>query len=188
MGTRRAPGQVKHPITQTVLVMAGYQPIAEWMCKCLEVDGHTPVVAKDVEETLRIAFMLDIDLIVAWPSISSCNADEFLAAVRGDPRVREISILLVAFQPSSCGFGLGVEWISAPFAANEFLLKVRRALDNTRSARGTVRRNPPPLGWRPPRRHRARSGRAPTARLNAGQGAVPLVGVDDAPGRAGGCR
>ena len=184
MGTRRAPGQLKHLMAQTVLVMAGYQPIAEWMCKCLEVDGHMPVVAKDVEETLRIAFLLDIDLIVAWPSISSCNTDEFLAAVRGDPRVKGIPVLLVAFQPSSCGVDLGAEWIRAPFTANEFLLKVRRILDDTRSARRACRRSPPPSGGRSPRRHLVRSGRAPAARLNAGEAAITLTRVLDA--QAGG--
>ena len=164
MGTRRAPEQLKHPMPQTVLVMAGHRPIAEWMCRCLEADGHSPAVAKDVEEAIRIAFLVDINLIVAWPSISSCNTDEFLAAVRGDPRVKGIPVLLVVLQPPSCGFDSGVEWISAPFTANEFLMKVRFVLDDIRSAGRTARRGPPSLARRSRRRQRARSGRAPATR------------------------
>lgn len=115
-------------MAQTILVMAGYQPAAEWICRCLEVDGFLPVRAKDADEALRMALLLEIDLIVAWPAISGCRHEEVLAAVGGHPRADGIPVLFAAFQ-RPWGLRPMDDWIKVPLAADELRRKVCCLLD-----------------------------------------------------------
>ncbi len=117
-------------MAQTILVMAGYRPLGEWMCRCLEADGHSPVLAKDHDETLRIALLLDIDLLIAWPAVSSCTIDEFLAAVSAHPGGKSFPVLVVGFHTPLYRYECAPEWIRPPLNADEFLSKVRLLLDD----------------------------------------------------------
>ena len=117
-------------MAHTILVMAGYRPISEWMRRCLEADGHSVALAKDHHETLRMVLLLDIDLLIAWPAMSGCTIDEFLAAVSAHPVGKRHPVLVVGFQLSSLGFDSAIEWIRAPLTVDDLLSKVRLVLDD----------------------------------------------------------
>lgn len=135
---------------RTILVVAGYGSVAEWMCQCLEADSYLPSIAKDTDAAFRLAFLLDIDLIVAWPAVSGFRAEEFLAAFKGHPEACRIPILLVVFQHPSYEPLSGLRpfdgWVRAPLAADELLLKVSSLLDRA-SPSPSTRSGPQGPAW-----------------------------------------
>jgi hypothetical protein len=115
-------------ITQTILVMAGYGRLARWVCRCLVIDGHLPATAKDPHDALRMALLLKIDLIVAWPAISGCESEEVLAVVDTYLGGDEIPVLFAAFQRPSRLRSVD-DWIKVPVVADDLRRKVRCLLD-----------------------------------------------------------
>ena len=115
-------------MSRTILVVAGYDPVAEWMSRCLEAYGYFPSIAKDADAAFRLAFLLDIDLVIAWPAVSGCGAEEFLAAFNSHPEAKRMPILLVLFQHPSYeplrGLRPSDGWVRVPLAADELLLNV----------------------------------------------------------------
>ncbi len=120
-------------LAKTVLLLAGYRPVAEWLCSCLEIAGYVPAIAKDTDEAFRLASIIDIDLIIAWPAISNSQTNHLLDGVAPDPKGAEIPILLVGFQQPPYELRSAAEWISAPLSAGALLVKVCTMLDASNS-------------------------------------------------------
>ena len=112
---------------RTVLIVAGYAPVADWLSECLRDGGYQTVAAKDLDEALRLAWLIEIDLAFAWPTVSGFSDADFLAAVSSHVALEGVPVLLVAFrEPDRLRPIDG--WMRVPLAADKVVERVRLIL------------------------------------------------------------
>ena len=82
-------------------------------------------MAQDTDEVLRLAMLLEADLIVAWPAVSGCQANEFLAAV--GVQAPAAPVLIVSWEHEMCPVDSVAHWVRPPLHAEAFLSAVHAA-------------------------------------------------------------
>lgn len=112
---------------KTVLVVAGYAPVADWMARCLEGEGYLTVSAKDTDEAFRLASLIEVDLVIAWPTVSGFAEDGFLSAAGGCPSL-QVPFLVATFRESLGSPNPMGGWLRAPLAADRFIEQVHEAM------------------------------------------------------------
>jgi CheY-like chemotaxis protein len=80
----------------TVLVAEDEFAVLEVLSMALEGEGHRVLKAGDGADALRILVSQPCDVIVCDENMPLMNGHQLIAAVRAEPRLRDISIILMA--------------------------------------------------------------------------------------------
>lgn len=80
----------------TVLVAEDEFAVLEVLSMALEGEGHRVLKAGDGADALRILASQPCDVIVCDENMPLMNGHQLIAAVRAEPRLRDIAIILMA--------------------------------------------------------------------------------------------
>jgi DNA-binding response OmpR family regulator len=99
----------------------------------LRTDGYEVIEASDGAEALDLALSTDPDLLVLDKVMPRLDGFEVVRAIRADPRLRAVPIVMLTEHTSQTdvlgGLDLGVQdYIPKPFHPDELSARVRRAL------------------------------------------------------------
>jgi CheY-like chemotaxis protein len=91
--------------------------------------GSRVLEAADGQEALRLVRETDVDLVISDVILPRLDGPSLLAAIRSDPVLRHIPVLLVSGQERPTPPRSPAEaWLSKPFNARQLLESVRRLL------------------------------------------------------------
>lgn len=140
------------PRPKTVLVLCGYRPVAEWLCRCLEQLGYAPAWAPTVRDAERLLLLLRADAVVAWPA--TCPSDGMLTAEDIGVLCGDLPLLIVGFSPP-LDQGTTATWVRAPLGSAE-LARSLRAVVTRREPEPFVRPLPDRIAREPLEPHAER--------------------------------
>jgi DNA-binding response OmpR family regulator len=117
----------------TILVLDDDPIILTFVSSLLRDKGFTVITAEDGSLGLDLARRRRPDLIISDLVMPYRDGFEILRELKGDPRLREVPVIVVSMKDSEPdivrGFDLGAEdYIVKPFGAHELLARIRRVL------------------------------------------------------------
>jgi CheY-like chemotaxis protein len=91
--------------------------------------GSRVLEAADGQEALRLVRGTDVDLVISDVILPHLDGRSLLAAIRSDPALRHLPVLLVSGQEQAIPPESPKDaWLSKPFNARQLLAAVRRLL------------------------------------------------------------
>ena len=124
--------------TKTVLVIAGYGPIAEWIRDCLEGEGYCLALAGDANAAARMMMLIDVDMTLAWPAISACTVEDVLSVADGHGEVARVPVLFASWMAPH-GLSPLDGWVKVPLGAVVLRRRVRELLNHDEPMNGSSR-------------------------------------------------
>ena len=124
--------------TKTVLVIAGYGPIAQWIRDCLVDEGYCLTIAGDANAACRMIMLTVVDMILAWPAISACTAEDVLSVADGSGEAVHVPILFASWVAPH-GLRPLDGWVKVPVGVVELRRHLRRLLRPKAPADGSPR-------------------------------------------------
>ena len=124
--------------TETVLVIAGYSPIAEWIRDCLEAEDYCFALAGDANAAFRMITLIDADMILAWPAISACTVEDVLDVAGNLGEAAHVPVLFVSWTAPR-GLSPLDDWMKFPLNAVNLRGSVRRMLSRNETVEGSPR-------------------------------------------------
>jgi len=115
--------------TKTVLVIAGYGPVAEWIRDCLEYEDYYVALVGDANAAIRMMALIDVDMILAWPAVSACTVEDAQGVADALGEAARVPVLFASwFAP----YGLRPldGWVKVPLGAVDLRLRVHHLLDH----------------------------------------------------------
>lgn len=125
-------------VAKRVLVAEDDAVTRRFVVSLLAEQGYDVLVAEDGEHALETAVSATPDLIVSDLVMPYRDGFEVLRAIRNDPRVSGIPILILSMRDREedivRGFELGAdEYVVKPFNARELVSRVRKLLEPRRA-------------------------------------------------------
>ena len=124
--------------TKTVLVIAGYGPIAEWIRDCLEHEDYCVALVEEANAAFRMMTLIDVDMILAWPAISACTVEDVLMVADGLGEAARVPVLFASWV-APYGVGPLDAWVKVPLGAVELRRRVRELLSHDAPVNGSPR-------------------------------------------------
>lgn len=116
----------------TILVVDDDPDMRLYLQGCLQGlggDRNRVLEAADGQEALRLVRETDVDLVISDVILPRLDGRSLLAAIRSDPALRHIPVLLVSGQEQPTPSESPADaWLSKPFNARQLLESVRRLL------------------------------------------------------------
>ena len=123
---------------KTILVAEDDPVMRRFVVSLLEENGYHVLVAEDGENALATATRTPPDLVVSDLVMPYRDGFEVLRAIRADPRLKNIPVLILSMRDREedivRGFEQGAdEYVVKPFNAREFLSRVRKLVEPRRA-------------------------------------------------------
>ena len=124
--------------TKTVLVIAGYGPVAEWIRDCLEYEDYYVALVGDANAAIRMMTLIGVDVILAWPAVSACTVEDVQGVADALGTAARVPVLFASW---SAPYGLRSldGWVKVPLGAVDLRLRVRHLLDHGEFMVGSCR-------------------------------------------------
>jgi len=124
--------------TKTILVAEDDPVTRRFVVSLLEERGYQVLVAEDGEHAVSLAVSAAPDLLVSDLVMPYRDGYEVLRAIRNDPRVAHLPVLILSMRDREDdivrGFESGAdEYVVKPFNAREFVARVRKLLESRRA-------------------------------------------------------
>ena len=124
--------------TKTILVAEDDPVTRRFVVSLLEERGYQVLVAEDGEHAVSLAVSATPDLLVSDLVMPYRDGYEVLRAIRNDPRVAHLPVLILSMRDREDdivrGFESGAdEYVVKPFNAPEFIARVRKLLEARRA-------------------------------------------------------
>ncbi len=119
---------------QTVLLADDNLDMRAYLQKLLQTAGYIVDAAADGEEALAAAKLRKPDLVLSDVMMPKMDGFELLAALRAEPHLREVPVLLLSARAGEEakveGLAAGAnDYLTKPFSARELIARVRANLD-----------------------------------------------------------
>ncbi len=126
---------------ERILVVEDDPVAARFITSLLEGKGYEVIVAEDGERAFELAVKQHPSLIVSDIVMPYRDGFEVIKAIRRDPTLSRIPIVVVSMRDREEDIVRGLEsgaddYVVKPFNARELLARVRKLLDRSREPRG----------------------------------------------------
>jgi DNA-binding response OmpR family regulator len=120
-------------VAKTILVAEDDPVTRKFVVSLLEERGYEVLVAEDGEHAVALAVSAVPDLIVSDLVMPYRDGFEVLRAIRNDPRVAHLPVLILSMRDREEDIVRGLEsgadeYVVKPFNAREFVARVRKLL------------------------------------------------------------
>ena len=122
--------------TKTVLIIAGYGPIAEWIRDCLEDEGYCLALAGDADAAIRMTTLIGVDVILAWPAVSACTVEDVLGVADALGEAARVPVLFASWV-TPCELRPLDSWVRVPLRAAELRQRVLELLNQNEPVDGS---------------------------------------------------